>query len=111
MPKSYPHKGLIAVGGGAVGRRLLEKHKLEHDPVACARTRERAIRDVIAADPGLAVWVGARLYIRENENVLDAIAVGVGLELPAGAKPAAAAPAKRARADRASSPSNAEAAV
>ncbi len=122
MPKSYPHKGLIPVGGGDVGRRLLKKFKREHDPVACARTRERPLRDVIAADPNLAVWVGSRLYVRDDEDKLNILADAVGLTLPASAKPPGAKavvekpllkalPAKPSRAKRASSPSNTEAAV
>ncbi len=103
MPKSYPHKGLIAVGGGGVGRRLVKDRKRENDPVACARVHERRVRDVIEANPELAVWIGSRLYVLDKEEVLDAFAVALGLELPAKARPA--------RADSASPTPNAKAAA
>ncbi len=90
MPKSFLHKGLIPVGGGGVGRRLLKKFKREHDPVACARTRVRPLREVIAADAGLRVWIGSRLYVRDDEATLNALADAVGLNLPAAVKPPSA---------------------
>ncbi len=101
MPKSYPHKGLIAVGGGGVGRRLQERRKREHDPVTRARSSERQVRDAIEEHPELAVWVGSRLYVLDNEDVLDTLAEALGLDLPAAVKPA--------RANRTASPSSANA--
>ncbi len=98
MPKSYPHKGLIPVGGGGVGARLQERRGRKHDPVTRARSSERQVRDVIEEHPELAVWVGSRLYVLDNEDVLDTLAEALGLDLPAAVKPP--------RAKRTASPSN-----
>ena len=93
MPKSLPHKGLLAVSGGALSDAVLRHCSLKGEPVAEAKTTVRAMRSVIEAQPELAVWIGARLYVRDSKPVLSAFIRALGLTLPAGVKP----PGTRAR--------------
>jgi hypothetical protein len=114
MPKSFPHKGLLAVGGGALSDAVLRHCNLKGDPVAEAKARERRARDIISVQPELAVWIGARLYVRDNKNVLNAFAEALGLNLSAAVKPPGArapgrppsAAVKPSRAKRAAAPSS-----
>jgi hypothetical protein len=114
MPKSLPHRGLLAVSGGALSDAVLRHCNLKDDPVAEAKATVRALRGVIEMQPELAVWIGARLYVRDSKPVLHAFVKALGLNLPAAIKPPGAralakppsAAVKPSRAKRAASPSS-----
>ncbi|WP_043838396.1 hypothetical protein [Muricoccus aerilatus] len=83
-----PHyDGLIALP--AVGETLLKLTKSESDPVAKAKVRDRRVRCVLAKNPELAVRVGGRFFVLNQEPKLRAFAVALDLSLPA-PKPARA---------------------
>ena len=80
MPKSFNHEGLIPLQDA--GSRTLRRLGLENHPVARARARDRLVRAALDRRSDLAVWVGARLYVLDDPQVLDALANELGVLQP-----------------------------
>ena len=97
MPKAVSCKGLVHVNDGT--QRVLQHAGLENDPISERRARRRRLRGILEKNPGLAVWIGPRLYFRDELPVLDTLVAKLGLLQP----PVAAEPA---RADSTSLPSS-----